>query len=472
MANPRQELPSASARDTVALLLDVVLPVLAKGPIIRRPFFVRLSERLDLDGRALRRMQRIRARYKPGPLLVKLPLRRQSLLLSPEHVHRVLEGADEPFAPSTTEKRATLPHFEPRVSLASHGAKRQDRRRFNEDVLDTERPLHRHAEAFHRVIREEADELLERTGREGGELDWDGFELSWFRIVRRIVLGDGARDDQELTEVLESLRSDANVGLVMPRRRGLKAKFDRLLAIHLERAEPGSLAGVIAGTHTTAVTAPADQVPQYLFAYDPAGMTTFRTLALLATHPEQAQRARAEIRDAGTNGSPSELPFLRACVLDSLRLWPTTPFLLRETTAETSWEAGVMPKGTGILIFAPFFHRDDRRLPWAHRFAPEIWLDQRAADQWPLIPFSGGPGICPGQNLVLLTATTMLASILGKRTVRMQDARRLDPSRPMPAILDNYSLRFDLTASSGDSLAVPGQPSRVTVRENQETRPR
>jgi hypothetical protein len=39
---------------------------------------------------------------------------------------------------------------------------------------------------------------------------------------------------------------------------------------------------------------PSSQIAQWLFAFDPAGMTTFRTLALLACHRQFADRAREE----------------------------------------------------------------------------------------------------------------------------------------------------------------------------------
>jgi cytochrome P450 len=78
--------------------------------------------------------------------------------------------------------------------------------------------------------------------------------------------------------------------------------------------------------------------------------------------------------------------------------------ILRQTTCETRWEGAAMPAGTGILIFAPFFHRDDARLPYAHTFHPDLWLEDdpdvkgNPPRDWPLVPFSGGPGICPGRT--------------------------------------------------------------------------
>jgi cytochrome P450 len=437
-------LPTATLGETLGALAEVIIPTVAKGVIIRRPNVVAMAERLDLDKRAVRRMQRLRNKYGTGPLLLRIPIRSQALILAPEHVHRLLEGSPEPFATATDEKRAALAHFEPKGALISHGPERADRRRFNEQVLDTDRPAHRMAEHFLGIIDEEAESLLASV-RFRGELTWDDFAIAWFRVVRRVVLGDGARDDHELTDLIAQLRSDANWAFARPKRKGLREQFFDRLNSHLARAEPGSLASVIASTPITDATAPSHQVPQWLFAFDPAGMTTFRTLALLASHPEHAERARQEIKDH-PGLARQDMPFLRCCVLESLRLWPTTPAVLRQSTRATEWETGVMPAQTSILIFAPFFHRDDQRLPYAHRFNPELWLENRTAEDWPLIPFSGGPAMCPGRNVVLLTTSIMLSALLGDRQIRLKPPTRLDSRRPLPGTLNNYSLRFTFDA--------------------------
>jgi cytochrome P450 len=146
---------------------------------------------------------------------------------------------------------------------------------------------------------------------------------------------------------------------------------------------------------------------------------------------------------AGDANTRRQLPFLRATLMESVRLWPTTPMILRQTTRETRWENGAMPAGTGVLLYAPFFHRDDQRLSWADRFTPELWLNERSREDWPLVPFSDGPAGCPGRNLVLLLASTMLAALLDGRSVQLLPENRLDPAR-LPGTLDPYTLRFRL----------------------------
>jgi cytochrome P450 len=81
-------------------------------------------------------------------------------------------------------------------------------------------------------------------------------------------------------------------------------------------------------------------------------------------------------------------------------------------TRETAWERGLLPARTTVVVVSSFFHRDERTLPFADRFTPEIWLDGQAQENLSLIPFSAGPGACPGRNLVLLVAGTLDHSTL------------------------------------------------------------
>jgi cytochrome P450 len=441
-------LPRATAGDALGVFADVLLPNVAKGVLLRRPKVVAQAEALQLDRRAVRRLQRLRARYGRGPVVLPIPGRPQAVILDPADVRRVLDGTPEPFAAASREKRSAISHFQPDGVLASHGAARADRRRYNDAVLESGCPMHHLGARFAAAVREEAAPLL--AGAAGGALAWDPFVVAWWRAVRRVMLGDAVRDDTALTDLLQALRSDANWAFLVLKRLAVRDRFFARLAAHVARAEPGSLAAVMASTPHGPATAAVGQVPQWLFASDATAIATFRALALLAAHPEYAARAWAEA-DAAPLGA--ELPLLRAAVLESVRLWPTTPMILRETTRETTWEHGALPAGSGVMIFAPFFHRDDERLPEADRFAPELWLDAAGggrpvgdgpATAWPLVPFSAGPAFCPGRYVALLLASQMLAALGAGGAPRLASASPLVPGRPLPATLDNYRLRFAL----------------------------
>ncbi|HWD81304.1 MAG TPA: cytochrome P450, partial [Kribbella sp.] len=106
-------LPFASALDTGRILRDVLGPVVAQGPILRRPRLGTLAERLHVDDRALRCVRRLRRKYGDGPVLVRLPGRTIALVLAPDDVHRLLAETPEPFAAATGEKIGALTHFQP-----------------------------------------------------------------------------------------------------------------------------------------------------------------------------------------------------------------------------------------------------------------------------------------------------------------------------------------------------------------------
>jgi cytochrome P450 len=426
---------TASVAETLRVAFEIALPTLAGGVLKRRPAAMAVAGKLRTDRAGVKLLAKLRARHDGRPLKLRVPGRSVDLVLAREDVRTLLAGAPTPFSPSTVEKRAALGHFQPHGVLISSPADRGPRRRFTEAVLEPGRPLHELAAPFARAIADETEVLLSEVTR-AGSLDWDAFNVAWWRLVRTVVLGPGARDDETLTDLLERLRLDANWAYLHPRRKELREQFGSRLTAHLARAEPGSLAAAIAAAGDDGTA--ADQVAHWLFAFDAAGMATFRTLALLTTHPAELERVRTDLSDVDL-AEPRQLSHLRACVLESVRLWPTTPMLLRETTEETSWG----PAGTTVLIFTPFFHRD-AGLSYADRFEPDIWLDGRAAENPALVPFSAGPAVCPGRDLVQFCTSTMLANLLREHRFEQASGPVPAPDRPLPAGLDNFHLKFRL----------------------------
>ncbi|MDX6739663.1 cytochrome P450 [Actinocorallia sp. A-T 12471] len=429
-----------SLADEALITGGVLVPLVARGLLARWPLMVNLGDLVDADRYSVRLLLHMRAKYgRDKALLLRLAGRKLALVLDAEGVRRVLEGEPEPFAVANLEKRHAVGRFQPKGVLVSSGPERQARRVFNEEVLDTGRGLPRQAETFARVAREEAAVLLEFAERRG-ELRWDEMRVAWARVLRRIVLGDGARDDHAVTDTLFRLRREANWGFA-PRSERTYKEFKGRLDGHLRRAEGGSLAALVARTPHDPEVAPYDQVPQWLFAFDAAGLVLFRALALLSAHPVQAARARTAIeRD------PVALGYVRACVLESVRLWPTTPAILRDATRDVSWGGGVIPEGSAVLIPATFTQRDPQTLPYADAFTPEVWTDGSAEESWSVVPFSGGPAACPGRDVVMLASAVFLAALLAGHGFRQTGGRRLSPEVPLPGSLSPYRLRFAVGA--------------------------
>lgn len=421
--------------------------MLAQGIILRRPRVLGPAGRLEVDRRAADALHRAREAHGPGPLRLRIPFREVALVLDREDVVRLLDGSPEPFAPATREKRAALAHFQPQGVLISRGEDRAQRRAWNESVLQMDRPLHAVGAHLVPVVREEVTRLLGEVagadGADGGELDWDRFAVGWWRAVRRVVLGDGARDDAELIDLLGRLRAHANWAYLHRTddagRRQLLDGIDGWL----DRAEPGSLAAEVRAGHPSGRVAAASQVAHWLFAYDAAGIAVWRALSLLAGHPAALDDVRHELagRDLDT---PQELPLLRATVLESVRLWPTTLAVLRESTQETDWRGRRAPAGTTFVVVSSFFHRDERTLPAADAFDPAGWLDGRDRTAEALVPFSGGPGRCPGRDLVLFTTSTVLAALLADRSLAQTAGTAAVTGTLLPRTLDHTALSFRL----------------------------
>ncbi|KUH82036.1 MULTISPECIES: cytochrome P450 [unclassified Mycobacterium] len=424
-----------------ATLVDLGAASIAAGVLARRRPVVRILEAVQADSRAVQRMQSLRREFGRGPVELAVPGRRMVVILDPEDVGRVLAQAPTPFHPANTEKRKALQWFQPHGVLISRGPIRQQRREYNDAVLDSGADIHRLADSFARTITEEARELVDDAARRG-RLDSARFMTAWWRLVRRLVLGDRARDDELITDALMRLRKAGNWSfLSLPHYRA-RAKFLEGLHRYVEDPEPGSLAGVVAQTPSSGAVDPVGQMPQWLFAFDAAGMASLRALALLATHPPE--RALAS-DDAAEPERVSLRPYLRACVLESVRLWPTTPTILRDTTEDTQWADGsTIAKGAGLMIVTPAFHRDDDLLPFAHSFVPQIWLDGTAQSYPQLVPFSAGPAECPGRNLVLLVTSTLLAHMMSALRLELTSDPKPGPDQPLPMTLNQLTLEFDV----------------------------
>jgi cytochrome P450 len=455
------EHPTLSGARALAVLADLALPSVAAGAILRRKPVVKILERTQADRRAIQRLRRLRHEFGGAPVLLDLKLRKMLVVTDPEDVGFVLNQSPSPFHPANFEKRKALSQFQPHGVLISPREKRTERRAVNEAALDTAAPLHRLAPEFARVIDEEARHLTERA-QASGTLSAADFETGWWRLVRRLTLGDRARDDEAITDDLRRLRSAANWSFAALPHRRVRERFLAGLRHYAVQPDPRSLLGALLEIPADPGIDALGQVPQWLFAFDAANMATIRALAALVTHPRQLEHAMA---DAAEPQLAKVRPYLQGCVLESVRLWPTTPVLLRDVAGDNQsghleWGAAAgmirVSRGTGVLITVPAFHRDRELLAFADDFEPTLWVDGRAQQYPQLVPFSAGPVECPGRNLVLFSTSTMLAQLLSRLEFRLPDRHGLSPETALPATLDQYGLRFAVRAR----IAAESTPTR------------
>jgi hypothetical protein len=364
----------------------------------------------------------LRRSYGDGPLWIRVGKDEALLLLGRDAVRHGLEHAPDPFAADPEPKKSAMAKFQPDALTISRHPQWEDRRRFTEAVLDTGQAEHRLAAHVRSVSAEEAGAL-------GEEIDWDAWNAAVRRATRRIVLGEAAADDEELSQMLGQLMDKAN-----PPGGGddeLLARYTERLEAYVEAGEENSLVGLFGAAPATETTKPARQVTHWLFALgDTLAINALRCLALLAVHDEE--RGRAVDDDA----------YLGACLQEAMRLWPTTPMLSRATVRDTDWDGITVPKGTQLMIVNTFNHRDRDELEFADRLAPEEWLSGGAADDWQINHFSHGPQGCPGAGLALLVGAAMVGTVLRDREPRLTSPSL--GSGKLPHSLDFFSLRLAL----------------------------
>src|SRR5256885_4672527 len=92
--------------ETLAVVARVLLPLAARGLIMRRRRTVSLLDRLDADARAVRLLRRLRERHGAAPLRIRLPGRELAIVLSSADAERILDGPPEVFVIANREKRA------------------------------------------------------------------------------------------------------------------------------------------------------------------------------------------------------------------------------------------------------------------------------------------------------------------------------------------------------------------------------
>lgn len=436
--------PTLTGLHAARVLTKLAGPLVGGGVLARRRKIMPLLERLQTDADTVRVMAGLRRDYVPGQVQLELPGRTVVLPLLGSDVARILQGSPQEFTPANREKRAALEAFQPHGVLISRGGAREPRRLFNEQLLDTDLPVHHLAGSFATTIRSEIRELISYILDKGGVLDGPLFIEAWWRLVRILVLGQTARDDDAVTDDLWKLRSRGNWSYVLPTRHRLREKFFDQLYDYVDRADPLSLAGAVAAAHPEAAVDPVGQIPHWLFAFDAAGMVTLRALAVLAAEPQAMDEARQEAT-AKDLGQPQILRYLQSCVLESVRLWPTTPAILRDSTTTTTWGSGSdrfdIAPGAAFLILASAFHRDASTLAFADVFTPEAWLDGRAEKLPGLVPFSSGPARCPGENLVLFVTSMVLANLIEAFPgIRQLSTPPLSAEVALPATVDHYSI--------------------------------
>ncbi|KIM24606.1 hypothetical protein M408DRAFT_231551 [Serendipita vermifera MAFF 305830] len=165
-----------------------------------------------------------------------------------------------------------------------------------------------------------------------------------------------------------------------------------------------------------------------------ASCITF-ALYLLTQHPSVLSKLSAEVHgvlgESHNNEEPDldtlrQMPYLRAIINETLRLFPSVPMNVRDSVAErviTSSDGTryYLPAGTGITYSQLHIHRSAKYWgPTASEFSPERFIaggDGRyeayyARTPFVFMPFNAGPRSCLGQQLAYAEVGVFLCRLV------------------------------------------------------------
>ncbi|MFL5782289.1 MAG: cytochrome P450 [Thermoleophilaceae bacterium] len=428
-------LEAASLPESLRVLAVGVLPSVARGLFSPRRRAMRWLTALDTDGRAVRALSKIRERH--GGQGVRLLGGRIAVVWGEPALREVLDRSADVYASDAGAKAKGMSHFQPDALTLSRGEEWRDRRAFNEHVLATPERVHPFGDRFLAVVGDEVGRL-----RLDGHLEWSRFEELFDRITLRVIFGDGARDDQELTGLLEKLMGEAN-RLVGLRQTDDYHEFYGRLERRLRDPEPGSLVARFADAPQTDTTRVVHQIPHWMFAMrDTLGANAYRALAAIVADPETERAVRSELAgaDLADPAAVAGFGYLEGCLVEAMRLWPTTPLLAREVTRDTELAGESIEEGTQVMLLNAFNHRDPGSVPDADRMRPDRWAGGER--DYRFNHLSNGTQDCPGGPMVLLLGKAVLARMLDRFQLKLEQPE-LEPGEPLPHMLDFFSVQFE-----------------------------
>ena len=430
-------LPEASLAQGAQFVATALLPQLLRGLFSPRPKVSRRLAEMNADGRAMETLRSIRREH--GGQGARLLGGRLVVVWGTEAIREVLDASADAYASDAGAKGKGMSHFQPDALTLSRGEEWRDRRAFNEAVLATSEGVHPLAARFASVVADEVARL--RTGA----LEFSDWEELFDHITLRVIFGDGSRDDQELTNLLEELMSQANRLVGLSPNDDFYAFYGRLER-KLSDPDPESLVGRVAGAPQTDTTRVVHQIPHWMFAMrDTLATNAYRALAAIVASPEAERRVREELERADLSDPEAlgDLTYLEGCLTEAMRLWPTTPLLVRETTREVTLAGERVPEGTQVMIVNTFNHRDPETVEDPDVFRPERW--EGVDRDYRFNHLSNGAQDCPGGPLVYVLGKGVLGHVLTQYEVELVKPS-LDPDRPLPYMLDHFEVAFKLEA--------------------------
>jgi cytochrome P450 len=155
---------------------------------------------------------------------------------------------------------------------------------------------------------------------------------------------------------------------------------------------------------------------------------------LLARHPEvqEALHDEAAAHLGGRTPTAEDLPHLplaTAIFEEAIRLYTTTPGLVRESVAADEIQGHPVPAKAIIMPSVWLIHRHPAHWDAPEKFRPERFLPGQGTERpkFAYFPFGGGPTVCIGSTFALFEATMALSGLAQGFQFQLADGREIVP---------------------------------------------
>ncbi|GAA0142206.1 oxygenase [Lithospermum erythrorhizon] len=193
---------------------------------------------------------------------------------------------------------------------------------------------------------------------------------------------------------------------------------------YVNETDPSILRFLLASREEVSSTQLRNDLLSMLVAgHETTGSVLTWTSYLLSKDPISLRKAQDEIDRVLQGRSPTyedikDLKFVTRCIMESLRLYPHPPVLIRRAQVPDVLPGNYMvDAGQDIMISVYNIHHSSMVWERAEEFDPERFdlegaLPNETNTDFRFIPFSGGPRKCVGDQFALLEAIVSLTIVL------------------------------------------------------------
>jgi cytochrome P450 len=161
----------------------------------------------------------------------------------------------------------------------------------------------------------------------------------------------------------------------------------------------------------------------YLLCFDRPAQAEIR--AELAVFPPEQVQTLADL---------ARWPALRRAFLEALRLYPTLPFISRVARGPDRLGDAAIGRGAVVLVCPWTIQRHRRFWEAPDSFMPERWRGREDQTGPHFLPFGAGPRICLGAAFAQTEAMVLLAMLLSRFEIVLDDDRPVLPQAVLTTV--------------------------------------